>query len=145
MLKLINKHRKGVSPVIAVILLIALTVATVAIIWQVVLPLLNTQETLMVFDSPTGSNNTDGSVLTVSVVIDSSAAGSWTATVNGAVTAGVITYTPAADLVDGDNDVTLTFTGVAGDFDDDTTYEITVNFTAEGVDTPEVFKFNVTT
>ncbi len=60
MIKLLRNHKKSVSPVIAVVLLIALTVAAGAIIWTIVLPLLEPTETLTITNTISSETNTTG-------------------------------------------------------------------------------------
>ncbi|MHA2171272.1 MAG: archaellin/type IV pilin N-terminal domain-containing protein, partial [Candidatus Kariarchaeaceae archaeon] len=69
MFKMINRYKKGVSPVIAVVLLIALTVAAAAVIWQI------TQDNLSETGTLTLKSDTSTAVTglaTVSAVLTSS-------------------------------------------------------------------------
>ena len=117
------KKKRAVSPVIAVILLIALTVATVAIIWQVVLPLLST-----------GTVNV--TPVTTSATIDGDADGGvWTGVVTVSE-AGVLTVSIAGDVNNetvptlsvNDNAVT-----VGWDILTAGTYDVIFSFTADSL------------
>ncbi len=74
MIKLLQQHRKSVSPVIAVVLLIALTVAAGAIIWTIVLPLLQPREQITLTEYITQDLNASN-VVHIKVVLESTSAG----------------------------------------------------------------------
>lgn len=81
MIKLLRNHKKSVSPVIAVVLLIALTVAAGAIIWTIVLPLLEPTETLTLTNTISSDWNPTNKVYTFKGTFQASSAG----TINGVV------------------------------------------------------------
>jgi flagellin-like protein len=127
MFKMINRYKKGVSPVIAVVLLIALTVAAAAVIWQITQDNLSETGTL-VLKSDTTTAAADGA--TVSAVLTSSHDG----LISGVTLDGVgynnSAVTGIKDLDKGDNSKLFTFadTGfLAGE-----TYDLVVTWSIEG-------------
>ncbi len=114
MFKMINRSKKAVSPVIAVVLLIALTVAAAAVIWAITSGYLSGgSASLNVKTNNGGSIDSTGKNLTITLVLDASETISLTkASLSGNNLAipndtGVV---PSADLDSGDNSVTITFT-----------------------------------
>lgn len=135
MFKLVNKHRKAVSPVIAVVLLIALTVAAGAVIWVAVNNYLQVDATLTFkSDSGTITNSTSA---TWTGIIDASVAGKITAVTVSQSGASVTSF--PTSLIKGDNDVTLLLSGItAGDV------VLTFSFTPDDGSNPIVAKITTT-
>jgi flagellin-like protein len=139
MFQLLKKYRKGVSPVIAIVLLIALTVAAAAVIWTLTSGILDdaTGDSLNV-KSSSGSINGTGNVLTVTYTLSASSAMTLTAAeiisnpntaASGTVTNDIGT---GVTILDGDNSVTIVFTSTAaGDFTTGT-YKINLSWIVEG-------------
>ncbi len=138
MFKLIQKNRRAVSPVIAVILLIALTVATVAIIWGVILPLLS-QGTVAVRITTTSATIDSSNNAVWKGIINVSGDGSFTASItldNGTVLTP--TYSTQS-LSSGDNSVTLTFAALTAG-----SYTIDFSFTPSGSSAATIQSVDVT-
>ncbi len=123
----IEKKAKSVSPVIAVVLLIALTVAAGAVIYAFVLPLLTPKGTLTLTNSLTSTVNSTN-VATYKVVLDASNPGQITQVelINSSAT---VTRTPntAIAVTKGSNTVTFYFTGVTAG-----TYDVLITWTPTG-------------
>lgn len=138
MFLLLKKYKKGVSPVIAIVLLIALTVAAAAVIWTLTSGILDsaTGDSLNV-KSASGSISPDKSTLTITYTFTASSA----MTISGAsmvshANATASTSTPSStidpsSLNAGDTSVTVKFTGAASDFIAGT-YEININWVVVG-------------
>ena len=107
MKKLANK--RAVSPVIAVVLLIALTVAAVAVVWNII----DVDGPVSVIPTTTSASGADGALTTWQGVVTVSKAGDlnqvYILHTNGTSIAGTITTGNA--LNSGDNSVTVTFDG----------------------------------
>ena len=123
MFKLLNRYKKGVSPVIAVVLLIALTVAAAAVIWVIVQDNMGKTGTLTKKSATVSLNASDGSV-TLVITLTANYAGAITSmTLND-----IATNSTSLDLLKGDNPMTFVFPGsfTAG------TYDLIINWKIEG-------------
>ncbi len=131
-MRILGKKR-AVSPVIAVVLLIALTVAAAAIIWVITGDLLGTGTTSFVAET----TSTDTATGTWTGKITVSTAG---VLQNASISTSTVSYiTSTIDLVKGSNPVTLTFSGVTAG-----TYTITFTFFADGSDSQTTETLSVT-
>lgn len=121
--KVFKNKKRAVSPVIAVVLLIALTVAATAIIWGVTSGFFETEASVTI--TTTSTNSTTPSW---SGTITVSAAGELTAVSFGG-TWTMLNLSPGGDLKSGANPVTITFSGGAVT---PGTYDISFTFIADG-------------
>ena len=136
MFLLLKKYKKGVSPVIAIVLLIALTVAAAAVIWTLTSGILDsaTGDSLNV-KSASGVINGTGSTLTVTYTLTASSA----MTLSNAKVLTFVDGTPAnvlsnkidTPLANGDTSITLIFTANPGDFVPGT-YDINLSWVVVG-------------
>lgn len=134
MFELLKKYKKGVSPVIAVVLLIALTVAAAAVIWQIVSETADI-DTSIVSVTVNSAQNTTNTNLQIVMTLDSNVE----ATINSITFTdgpdGVIPtgYTPTFSplgILKGDTIVTFNLDLVGGWTVGD--YEFSVSYTPEG-------------
>jgi flagellin-like protein len=138
MFKMINRYKKGVSPVIAVVLLIALTVAAAAVIWQITQDNLSETGTL-VLKSDTGTDVVGGA--SVTVVLTSSHDGLMkTITLGGEAENSTVTLT----LSKGDNSKTFTFADGTTTFASGSTYDLVITWSIEGESSNIVSTLKVT-
>ncbi|RMG41891.1 MAG: type IV pilin [Methanobacteriota archaeon] len=111
-----RNHKKSVSPVIAVVLLIALTVAAGAIIWTIVLPLLEPTETLTLTNKISSDWDSTSKVFTFKGTFDASSAGTINSVVldvNGGSSITAETNS-SSSVVAGANTLTFYFTVTSG-------------------------------
>ncbi len=140
MFQLLKKSKKGVSPVIAIVLLIALTVAAAAVIWTLTSGILDdaSGNTLVISGSVTGSADATDANLTISVSLQ---ANSQTALNSASVKSSPGTVTlvspnyifSANSIAAGTEPITITLTGTAGDFVAGS-YVINLSWSGEGDD-----------
>ena len=137
MFLLLKKYKKGVSPVIAIVLLIALTVAAAAVIWTLTSGILDsaTGDSLNV-KSASGAITNGGATLTVTYTLTASSAmtiSTSTIVTHANTTAVGVTNTVISptSLSAGDTSVTVTFTGANGDFIAGT-YDINLSWVVVG-------------
>lgn len=148
MFQLLKKYRKGVSPVIAIVLLIALTVAAAAVIWTLTSGILDdaSGHTLV----STGSASATTPLATTMEVKVTLRANSIT-DLNGAtfktapaslVTTPTVSFTSGATLASGDNAVVILFTAGSGEFTAGS-YVINLSWSGEG-DDPKLLEISFT-
>ncbi len=141
MLKLIRNNKKSVSPVIAVVLLIALTVAAGAIIWTIVLPLLQPKETLTLTSTIQSTYNsagivwkgtleasTTGTINSVKITLANGTEITATTNYTNSISQGANTYTfyfLSKNLSAGSGTITITWTPTSGT---STTYSFDINY-----------------
>ena len=143
MFQLLKKYRKGVSPVIAIVLLIALTVAAAAVIWTLTSGILDdaSGNTLVVSGSASATVDADRDVITVTVTLRANSETTLTGSASSIKThanssaAGTVTVAASpTSLSSGDTSVTLTLTSTAqGDFGAGA-YVVNLSWTGAGDD-----------
>lgn len=144
MFQLLKKYKKGVSPVIAIVLLIALTVAAAAVIWTLTSGILDdaSGHTLFVSGTVSASVNGTGEELTFVVNLransETTLDGSKTTISDGpdgpySGHTVVIASLTGTTLDSGTTEVTITFTDAAGTFNAGT-YDINLSWAGEGDD-----------
>ncbi|MCH8905541.1 MAG: type IV pilin N-terminal domain-containing protein [Candidatus Heimdallarchaeota archaeon] len=134
MFELLKKYKKGVSPVIAVVLLIALTVAAAAVIWTIVQDTADI-DTSIVSVTVNSAQNTTNTNLQIVMTLDSNV----DATINSIVftdgpdgaipTLYATTFLPL-EMIKGDTIVTFNLDLAAGWTLGD--YEFSISYTPEG-------------
>ncbi|MHA2249117.1 MAG: archaellin/type IV pilin N-terminal domain-containing protein [Candidatus Kariarchaeaceae archaeon] len=139
MFKLLNRYKKGVSPVIAVVLLIALTVAAAAVIWQITQNNLTETGTLTKKSDTTAV--TGGTTLTVNIVLTASHDGTISQVTVADDTPTTQTDSTTWTLEKGDNSETFTFTGT---FSSTSTYELQISWKIDGEDETNIATIEVT-
>lgn len=143
MFQLLKKYRKGVSPVIAIVLLIALTVAAAAVIWTLTSGILDdaSGHTLVVSGSASATNSSDGSQLMVTATLRANSLTTFSQDITrttissapGAVPTVTAVSTDPTSMASGDTRVTITFTAAAGSFDSGS-YTVSLSWSGEGDD-----------
>lgn len=137
MFQLLKKYKKGVSPVIAIVLLIALTVAAAAVIWTLTSGILDdaSGNTLVVSGSVSGTADAGRGNLTVSVNLQANSLTALnTVTLKGSsITLVGVTFSPVGPLSAGTTPVTITLEASAGDFVAGS-YDLNLSWSGEGDD-----------
>jgi len=135
MFELIKKYKKGVSPVIAVVLLIALTVAAAAVIWTIVSDTADI-DTTTVNISVNNAENITLNDLRIVMTIDSNVEATATGITFLSGPSGFLPTSSAvafvdANIIDGDTTLTVTFTLATGAWLDGS-YSFNLVFTPTG-------------